>query len=131
LVPQALLSMLPALIAQLVVALKDSALGQAIAYSELLRQSTLLGIPFNTFQTLIVASIIFIAINYGLGKLGEWLARKMRSRGFQLDDDMAETMPMNVPSTSVQAMIEPPDEIGPYDESARQRQASTGQRRHL
>ncbi|MDR1449872.1 MAG: amino acid ABC transporter permease, partial [Propionibacteriaceae bacterium] len=132
LVPQALLTMLPALIAQLVVALKDSALGSAIAYSELLRQANLLGTPFNTLQTLAVASVIFIVINYRLGKFGEWLARKMRGRGLQFDDDFAKDIPMNVSAVGTQTMIEAPDLVdGHYSESLRLQQELTGQRRHL
>ncbi|MDR0849080.1 MAG: amino acid ABC transporter permease [Propionibacteriaceae bacterium] len=131
LVPQALLSMLPALIAQLVVALKDSALGSAIAYSELLRQATLLGTPYRTLQTIFVASLIFIAINYGLGKMGEWLASKMKGRGLQLDETMSEEIPMNVSALGKREMLEDPDAEGPYDESERLRQEMTGVRRHL
>ncbi|MDR1263992.1 MAG: amino acid ABC transporter permease [Propionibacteriaceae bacterium] len=131
LVPQALLSMLPALIAQLVVALKDSALGQAIAYSELLREATLLGTPLNTLQTITVASVIFIALNYSLGKLGERLAKLMRGRGLQLDQEMAEAIPMNVSATGAQAMLVGPEPTVPYDESQRQQQAITGQPRHV
>ena len=118
-IPQALLAMLPALVAQLVVALKDSALGQAIAYGELLRQATLLGTPFNTLQTLFIASVIFILINLGLGKLGEWSAHQMRARGIDLREEAAEDIPMNVPSLTVQQMLESVDLEGHYDESAR------------
>jgi len=131
LIPQALLSMLPALIAQLVVALKDSALGSAIAYSELLREANLLGTPFNTLQTLFVASVIFIIINYSLGKLGEVLAQRMRGRGLKLDDDMAEDIPMNVSAEGTWQMLEGPDEEDIFDESARYQQEVTGRRRHL
>ncbi|MCL2470421.1 MAG: amino acid ABC transporter permease [Propionibacteriaceae bacterium] len=131
LVPQALLSMLPALVAQLVVALKDSALGSAIAYSELLREARLLGTPLNTLQTLFVASVIFILINYGLGKLGERLARMMRGRGLTLDEKMAEDMPINVSASGAQAMLENPDDEPIFDESTRLRQEATGDRRHL
>jgi glutamate transport system permease protein len=108
LVPQAVLSMLPALIAQLVVALKDSALGQAIAYSELLRNARLLGTPVATLQTIFVASVIFILINYWLGKLGERLAHRMRGRGLQLEEPMAEAMPMNVSALGAKEMLVSP-----------------------
>ena len=131
LIPQALLSMLPALIAQLVVALKDSALGMAIAYSELLRQANLLGTPINTIQTLFVASVIFIIINYTLGKLGERLARKMRGRGLELDEKMAEDMPMNVSAAGTWEMLEDPDAEDVFDESSRLMQQVTGRKRHL
>lgn len=112
LVPQALLAMLPALIAQLVVALKDSALGQIIAYSELLRQSVLLGTPIKTLQTLTLAAAIFILINYSLGKLGERLANRMRSRTSPLDDETAEDLPINVTAKAAAAMMEPVDHDG-------------------
>jgi len=131
LIPQALLSMLPALVAQLVVALKDSALGSAIAYSELLREANLLGTPFNTLQTLFVASVIFIVINYGLGKLGEKLAQMMRGRGLKLDDEMAEDIPMNVSAEGTWQMLEGPDEEDIFDEPTRLQQEITGRRRHL
>ncbi|MDR0959367.1 MAG: amino acid ABC transporter permease [Propionibacteriaceae bacterium] len=121
-VPQALLAMMPALVAQLVVALKDSALGQAIAYAELLRQATLLGTPLNTLQTIFVASVIFILINFGLGKLGEWSSRKMRARGIDLNDEAAEEIPINVTSSAVQNMLEPVNVSGHYDETERQLQ---------
>jgi len=100
--------MLPALIAQLVVALKDSALGQAIAYSELLRNARLLGTPVATLQTIFVASVIFILINYCLGKLGERLAHRMRGRGLQLEEPMAEAMPMNVSALGAKEMLVSP-----------------------
>ena len=131
LIPQALLSMLPALIAQLVVALKDSALGSAIAYSELLREANLLGTPFNTLQTLFVASVIFILINYSLGKLGEKLAARMRGRGLKLDETMAEDIPMNVSAEGTFQMLEGPDEVDIFDEPSRYQQQITGRRRHL
>jgi glutamate transport system permease protein len=130
LLPQALLAMLPALIAQLVVALKDSALGQAIAYSELLREATLLGTPLNTLQTIFVASVIFILINFGLGQLGVKLAHRMRGRGLQLEPEMAEDIPINVGSRGTQEMLESPDLSGHYDESWRQQQAMDRPRRH-
>ncbi|MDR1807696.1 MAG: ABC transporter permease subunit [Propionibacteriaceae bacterium] len=131
LVPQALLSMLPALIAQLVVALKDSALGQAIAYSELLREARLLGTPLATLQTIAVASVIFILINYGLGKLGEYLAGRMRGRGLALDEEMAEAIPMNVSAIGARTMIVSPEPPMPYDESARQEQELKHRRHHI
>jgi len=123
LLPQALLAMLPALVAQLVVALKDSALGQAIAYSELLREAALLGTPLNTLQTIFVASVIFILINFGLGQLGVKLAHRMHGRGLQLEPEMAEDIPINVGATGTREMLTSPDPTGPYDESWHRQQA--------
>jgi glutamate transport system permease protein len=119
LVPQALMAMLPALISQLVVALKDSALGVAIAYSELLREAQVLGTPYHTLQTLTVAATIFIIINYLLGKTGEKLAARMKGRTSRLDDDFADDIPMNVSALASQAMLEPVDRDGYNEQNLR------------
>jgi len=80
--PQALIAMLPSLVSQFVVILKDSALGQIILYPELLRSARLLGsgAPFPILQTLFVAALIFIALNFLLGWLAQVLARRLGSR---------------------------------------------------
>lgn len=82
--PQAVRSMLPAIIAQTVVLLKDSALGFYIGYAELLRQGNFLasnsGVG-NIVPTLIVIASIFIAINVTLGALANWIERRTRRTG--------------------------------------------------
>ncbi|WP_156251223.1 amino acid ABC transporter permease [Pseudactinotalea terrae] len=80
--PQALIAMLPSLVSQFVVILKDSALGQLILYSELLRSARLLGsgAPFPILQTLFVAALIFIALNFLLGWIAQKLAKRLGSR---------------------------------------------------
>lgn len=66
-VPQALIAMLPALVSQFVVILKDSALGSIITYTELLQFARRLGVgEGNLLQSLLVAALIFIAINFAL-----------------------------------------------------------------
>jgi glutamate transport system permease protein len=78
-VPQALVAMLPALVSQLVVVLKDSALGAIISYSELLQHARRLGSgEGNILQTLTVAAVLFIVINWSLTKLAERLSRTVR-----------------------------------------------------
>jgi hypothetical protein len=57
--------MLPAIVGQLVVVLKDSALGFAITYVELLSQGQTLGTArANMIPSLIITAVIFITINY-------------------------------------------------------------------
>lgn len=84
LLPQALRAMLPAIIAQLVVLLKDSALGFYIGYAELLRQGNFLasnsGVG-NTVPTLLVIASIFILINLSLGAFANWVERRTRRTG--------------------------------------------------
>jgi glutamate transport system permease protein len=79
--PQALIAMLPALVSQLVVVLKDTALGQIITYPELLRAAQIFGNGnSNNLQTLTVAAVVFIAINFLLTSLAQWLSRFLRGR---------------------------------------------------
>ncbi|MCB7137743.1 amino acid ABC transporter permease [Cellulosimicrobium marinum] len=79
--PQALIAMLPALVSQLVVVLKDTALGQIIVYNELLRAAQIFGNGNgNNLQTLTVAAVIFIVINWLLTTVAQWLSRFLKGR---------------------------------------------------
>ncbi len=79
--PQALIAMLPALVSQLVVVLKDTALGQIITYPELLRAAQIFGNGnSNNLQTLTVAALVFIVINWLLTVLAQWLSRFLSGR---------------------------------------------------
>jgi len=83
LLPQAVTLMLPALVSQLVVILKDTALaGQlTIGFDELIRASgPLNGLYGNTIPTLIVVAIIFIVLNLLLTWLASWLENKLARR---------------------------------------------------
>ena len=85
--PQALRAMLPALIGQLVVVLKDTALGTVVLYPELLTQGgrTLGSAYGNTVPAYIVVALIYIVINYALsvaaGRVESRMKRKRRSTG--------------------------------------------------
>ncbi|MFT4216830.1 MAG: amino acid ABC transporter permease [Micropruina sp.] len=79
--PQALVAMLPALIGQLVVVVKDSALGYQITYSELLTWSKTLGSAFaNPAPAYIVAAGLFILINWSLTRLARAVEHRLRKR---------------------------------------------------
>jgi glutamate transport system permease protein len=80
--PQALTAMLPALMGQFVVVLKDSALGSIITYQELLFWSNTLGSAYaNTIPAFIVAATLFIIMNYLLTVLARRVERRLSSRG--------------------------------------------------
>lgn len=80
--PQALTAMLPALIGQFVVILKDSALGYAITYLELLNWSKTLGSAFaNVLQAYLVAAVLFILINYALTVVASRIEKRLSKRG--------------------------------------------------
>jgi len=78
LLPQAVRVMLPALISQVVVILKDTSLAAVLGlYIELLRQGNLIALNLNNpIQTLSVVAVIFILINYGLSRLATWVDRR-------------------------------------------------------
>lgn len=80
LLPQSVASMLPALIAQMVIALKDSALGFQIGYVEVVRSGVQTASSFgNYLPSLIVVAIIMIAINYALTALATRVERQLRA----------------------------------------------------
>lgn len=79
--PQALIAMLPSLMSQFVVILKDSALGSWITYNELLFMANNFGNGNgNKLQALIMAAVIFIVINYLLTVLAGKVAGRLSSR---------------------------------------------------
>ncbi|MCW2888039.1 MAG: Glutamate transport system permease protein [Streptosporangiaceae bacterium] len=83
LIPQATTAMMPAIVSQLVVLLKDSALGWIISYEDLLN-SGFRFIPtkyHNLLPAAIVIALIYIAINVTLGFTANWLERRTRRLG--------------------------------------------------
>lgn len=80
--PQALTAMLPALVSQLVVILKDSALGSALPYIELLSQVKNVGTAYgNVIPAYILGAVLFILLNYGLTMVAGLVERRINRRG--------------------------------------------------
>jgi glutamate transport system permease protein len=82
LVPKAVTIMLPAIISQCVIVLKDTALGLIIAYQDLVAAGESIAefidasvVPLGT------VALIFISINYGLSKLAVYLEGRFARRG--------------------------------------------------
>lgn len=96
--PQALVAMLPALMSQFVVILKDSALGYLIGFYEVLQYARQLGSgQSNMLQTLVVAAVIFIILNYLLTWLAGRLARRLSSRtSGEVEADVTTAAPAKV-----------------------------------
>lgn len=78
LLPQAFRIMLPALVSQLVVILKDTSLGYFISYEELLRRGNFavqsLGNPLQLF---LLIGAIFISVNYAVGRMAVVVERRV------------------------------------------------------
>jgi glutamate transport system permease protein len=86
LLPQAVKIMLPAIISQCVVALKDTALGFAIGAPEFTDAAKTIytDIFFNNpVAVALVVMAVFVTINYSLSRLAMWLESRMRKQGKQ------------------------------------------------
>ncbi|WP_250001635.1 ABC transporter permease subunit [Actinoplanes sp. M2I2] len=100
LIPQAARAMLPVIVSQLVVLVKDTALGYIISYSELIQLgvNNLSANYGNVLQAAIVAAVIYIVVNTILTTFAGWLSRRTRRKG---------RAPRAAGATTQQATIEP------------------------
>ena len=81
LLPQAYRIMLPSLISQMVVILKDTSLGFLLGYADLLNVANqAINLLNNPIQLYFVVGVIFLAINYVLSKLAEYTQRRLAAR---------------------------------------------------
>ncbi|MDQ2585700.1 amino acid ABC transporter permease [Saccharothrix yanglingensis] len=80
LLPQAVRAMLPAIISQLVVLLKDTALGFLITYEELLYYARYLGSIFEFGRPLVPVTIVVAAVYIVMCLLLTWLAKTLEKR---------------------------------------------------
>lgn len=79
LLPQAITSMLPVLISQLIVVLKDSSIGFVITFVELVRQGTQVGASYgNYIPALMVVAVLMITVNFTLSWFATWVEGRMR-----------------------------------------------------
>lgn len=87
LLPQAITAMLPSLVSQLVVILKDTALGYNITYVELLYSGNTAASNYNNLvPLLLMIAAIYIIINYSITKFAEWIERRLANRGRSVAD---------------------------------------------
>ncbi|MGW4690445.1 amino acid ABC transporter permease [Streptomyces sp. NPDC004244] len=96
LVPQAVTAMLPALVSQLVVILKDTALGgAALGFADLMSMNRQISANYsNTIATMVVIALIYIAVNFTLTALASFLEKRLRTSkkgtGAVVEGDVAE-----------------------------------------
>jgi glutamate transport system permease protein len=83
LLPQAVTVMLPAIVSQLVVVVKDTALGSTIlSFADLLSNYRILSANYgNTIPTLIVIGLIYVVVNWVVTRLAALLEQRMSRRG--------------------------------------------------
>lgn len=91
LLPQAVTAMLPALVSQLVVVLKDTAIGYQITFVEMVRQGTQIGAQYGNYvPALMVIAVLMIAVNVTLS----WLAARLEARLRRRSRSAAATGPV-------------------------------------
>ncbi|MGV9252893.1 amino acid ABC transporter permease [Streptomyces sp. NPDC003697] len=81
LLPQAVTAMLPAIVSQLVVIVKDTALGGAIlTYPELMASVSPMSSYYgaNTIASFTVVAVIYVVLNFSLTSFASWLERRLR-----------------------------------------------------
>ncbi|MDG9719825.1 amino acid ABC transporter permease [Streptomyces sp. DH24] len=80
LLPQAVTAMLPAIVSQLVVIVKDTALGGVLLnFTELLNaRSTLAANYANVIPSFIVVAVVYIVLNFILTSFASWLEGRLR-----------------------------------------------------
>jgi glutamate transport system permease protein len=85
--PQAFRQMLPIIVAQLVVLLKDTSLGYIVGYNELIRttMNNLASFYGNRylFSLFMVTFVVYLVVNLLLSAFARWLARRGASRGLR------------------------------------------------
>jgi glutamate transport system permease protein len=80
-VPQAMRRMIPAIVSQLVTLLKDTSLGFAVAFEELLRRGHIAGqFGKNDLQALTVVAFIYLIVNFTLSRIARRLEVRQRRR---------------------------------------------------
>jgi glutamate transport system permease protein len=102
LLPQAVTAMLPAIVSQLVVIVKDTALGGVmLGFTELLNsRQTLAAVYATVVPSFIVVALIYIVLNFILTSFASWLEGRLRrskkSTGAVLGEDTVEVNPAAV-----------------------------------
>lgn len=96
LMPQAVRFMLPAIVSQCVVALKDTSLGFIVLYPETVRQAKLIAQYLgNNLMVYVVIALIYVLMNSIVSELAHWLERRTGRRGGRV----AEAAPTEVDET--------------------------------
>lgn len=83
LLPQAVTAMLPAIVSQLVVIVKDTAIAGAVfGFGELISKARPAAAFYNqsTIASLVIIAVVFIVINFALTSLASWLEKWLRTR---------------------------------------------------
>lgn len=77
--PQAVRMVVPSLVAQVVIVLKDTTLGYVVSFTELQHSARVLVASTGyLIQTYLVVSVVYVLINIGISAFARWLDHRMR-----------------------------------------------------
>ncbi|MDP8931581.1 MAG: amino acid ABC transporter permease [Actinomycetota bacterium] len=108
-IPQATRRMVPAIVSQLVTLLKDTSLGAIIGYQELVRAGQFTGVFYdNPLQAFTLVALIFVAVNYGLGRFATALERR-QARRYRAEGIHVPGGPEDLVLTQERARMSPKD----------------------
>ncbi|WP_433194259.1 amino acid ABC transporter permease [Nocardia sp. CA-107356] len=96
LLPQAIPNMLPVLVSQMVILLKDTSLGFIVGYAELLRQGRSLVEYYGSqysMQLYVGVAVMYIATNFAISFLARWLTAR-QGRGRRSKSGPADDIPL-------------------------------------
>lgn len=80
--PQAIRFVIPSLISELVIVLKDTTFAYVVSYADLMQNAKVLITSHDSLVSVyLVVAVIYILINYGLNKLSERMAQGQKSPG--------------------------------------------------
>lgn len=75
--PQAIRYVIPALIAQLVVVVKDTTVAYVVSYPDLLQNARVLITNYDALVSVyLIVALIYIAINWSLNNISKWYTKK-------------------------------------------------------
>ncbi len=90
--PQAVRIVVPSMVAQLVVLLKDTTLGYAVSYPELMKTSNNLTAYTNhLIQTYLIIAAVYVVTNVLISHLARYLERRMSGRPARIGQEALET----------------------------------------
>jgi glutamate transport system permease protein len=105
--PQSIRRMTPTIVSQFVTLLKDTSLGFAIGYEELLRTGQIAGVFYkNELQALIAVTLIFLAVNFTLSRIARRLELRQRRR-YKADPIAATAGPEDLVGVGLASSVGP------------------------
>ena len=74
--PQAIRYIVPALVAQLVIVVKDTTFGYGVTYGELMQDARVLIANYNSLVPVyLVVAALYCVVNYAISRASKWLGR--------------------------------------------------------